>query len=301
MDLLEFMNPTRPFTFKKARKDGFTFVELLVVLVTVAILALLLLPALASTKPNSQAFQCLENQRQLTLAWQMYAEDNNGKLPPNADQEVQPNIQNDPNILPGGKWVQWCPGLMNAFSPNWTNYMQLGVIYPYVKNIAVYKCPADNGPSSIISFNAGNGVVAHFPKPRSYSMNCYLAPITPWNDGGNPYRDFFKDTDLVHPGPSTTYVLIDECAASINDAFIVIDPGQQNPGQPYWQDTPASRHGNAGGLSFADGHSEIRSYKDKQLLAANALVSGVKNPLGLGDPSSGDAAWICARATSLMH
>jgi prepilin-type processing-associated H-X9-DG protein len=132
-------------------------------------------------------------------------------------------------------------------------------------------------------------------------MNCYLAPITPWNDGGNPYRDFFKDTDLVHPGPSTTYVLIDECAASINDAFIVIDPGQQNPGQPYWQDTPASRHGNAGGLSFADGHSEIRSYKDKQLLAANALVSGVKNPLGLGDPSSGDAAWICARATSLMH
>ena len=77
------MNTTRPFTFKKAGEDGFTLTDLLVVIVTVAILGVLLLPALAGTKPNSQAFQCLENLRQLTLGWQMYAEDNNGKLPPN--------------------------------------------------------------------------------------------------------------------------------------------------------------------------------------------------------------------------
>src|SRR5450631_1524386 len=77
------MNPVLPFTFKKKREDGFTIVELLVVLATVAVLAVMLLPAIAGTKPSSQAYQCLENQRQLTLAWEMYAQDNSDVLPPN--------------------------------------------------------------------------------------------------------------------------------------------------------------------------------------------------------------------------
>src|SRR5450432_3021879 len=73
----------RSFIFNKACEDGFTLVELLVVMATAGILAMLLLPAIAGTKPNSQAFQCLENQRQLTLAWQMYAADNTDLLAPN--------------------------------------------------------------------------------------------------------------------------------------------------------------------------------------------------------------------------
>src|ERR1017187_6774308 len=77
------MRTTRSIAFNNTRDDGFTLTEIIVVIVTVAILALLLLPALANTKPNSQAFQCLENQRQIIRAWQMYAEDNNDLLPPN--------------------------------------------------------------------------------------------------------------------------------------------------------------------------------------------------------------------------
>src|SRR5271157_5764009 len=80
----------RPVAFKTVRDDGFTLIELLVVVATVAILATLLLPALAGTKPNSQAFQCVENLLQLVLAWQMYAEDNNGKLAPNGNQAMTP-------------------------------------------------------------------------------------------------------------------------------------------------------------------------------------------------------------------
>jgi len=66
-----------------ASRAGFTLIELCVVLATVAVLAAVLLPALADTKPNSQAFQCLNNQRQIMLAWQMYAADNSDLLPPN--------------------------------------------------------------------------------------------------------------------------------------------------------------------------------------------------------------------------
>jgi type II secretory pathway pseudopilin PulG len=138
------MNTTRASTFKKAREDGFTLTELFVVIVTVAILGVLLLPALAGTKPNAQAFQCLENLRQLTLGWQMYAEDNNGKLTPNLELGEQVILPTDPRILPGGQWIQWCPGNMkSAAVTQQTNLIMAGLIYPYVKDVRVYKCPTD--------------------------------------------------------------------------------------------------------------------------------------------------------------
>jgi prepilin-type N-terminal cleavage/methylation domain-containing protein/prepilin-type processing-associated H-X9-DG protein len=278
------MRTTRSIAFNNTRDDGFTLTELLVVIVTVAILALLLLPALAGTKPNSQAFQCLENLRQLTLGWQMYAEDNNGKLAQNGSQSTQPIIPTDPRILPGGIWAQWCPGSMNAFSLYATNFIQAGVIYPYVNSLNVYKCPADQ---SIFKF----GPVS-YPKVRSYSMNCYLSPIlhNEWTSVGT--RNFYKDTDFTRHGPSMTYVLIDENEYSINDAFFVSDPTMVN----WWQDVPAPRHGNAGGLSFADGHSEMRRWTDKYVLKSPLIANGFPS-----DPSCGDNAWLEARSTVLIQ
>ena len=214
------MRTTRSIAFNNTREDGFTLTELLVVIVTVAILALLLLPALAGTKPNSQAFQCLENLRQLTLGWQMYAEDNNSKLAPNGGQANSGPPPTDPSYRSGGANFQWCPGTMNAFSLFATNYVQAGCIYHYVKTMNVYKCPADQS-----FFKFGLNI---YPKVRSYSMNCYLSPIlhNEWTSVGT--RNFYKDTDITRPGPSMTYVLIDENEYSINDAFFVSDPTMVN-------------------------------------------------------------------------
>jgi prepilin-type processing-associated H-X9-DG protein len=276
------MTTTRSIAFNNTRDDGFTLTELLVVIVTVAILGVLLLPALANTKPNSQAFQCLENQRQLILGWQMYAEDNNSMLPPDGDQSTQATTPTDPRILPGGIWVQWCPGNMNAFSMYATNYVQAGCIYPYVKTMNVYKCPAD------LSGNKFGPLF--FPKVRSYSMNCYMAPIRPWTSVGT--RNFYKDTDITRPGPSMTYVFIDENEKSINDSSFVSDPTQVN----WWQDVPATRHGNSGNLSFADGHSEIKRWTDKYVLNPPLIFNGFAS-----DSSCGDNAWLEQRATSLIQ
>ena len=64
---------------------GFTLTELLVVLATLAILGAVLLPALAATQPRSKAYQCLNNMRQLALAWTQYAGEHNEYLPLNFD------------------------------------------------------------------------------------------------------------------------------------------------------------------------------------------------------------------------
>jgi prepilin-type processing-associated H-X9-DG protein len=89
-----------------------------------------------------------------------------------------------------------------------------------------------------------------------------------------------------------TYVLIDENEYSINDAFFVNDPSQGN----YWQDIPATRHGASCGLSFADGHSEIKHWKDSKILNYTGTTGTIT-----GDPTSGDCEWLNQRATAYTH
>jgi prepilin-type processing-associated H-X9-DG protein len=94
-----------------------------------------------------------------------------------------------------------------------------------------------------------------------------------------------------------TYVLIDENEHSINDSFFVSDPLEvfvTYAGTGYWEDIPSVRHGNSSGLSFADGHSEIRKWRDGVILNWTGTVGTVK----AGQPDCGDDVWLAQRATS---
>ena len=210
-------------------RNGFTLIELAVVLATLALLAAMLLPALAQTRQNSQVIECLANQRQLAVAWMMYARDNNDKLVPIGSLANQPatfagNPLTEPNLQPGGSLAQFCPGnLQNTAmtaGPYYTNWIKVGLIYPYIQNIAVYKCPAD---LSMVPYN--NSATFARPSDRTYSVNCYVGGMQWWNPNYKLYR---KLSDMNRPGPSHIWVFIEESPASIDDCYFALDPDNPN-------------------------------------------------------------------------
>jgi prepilin-type processing-associated H-X9-DG protein len=220
--------------------EGFTFTELLVVVATLAILMLVLAPALASVKPNSKIEQCLDGKRQLTLAWEMYASDNSDRLM---------------NVFPwvGGQ-IDWSASPQNTNTALLTNPTN-ALIGAYNSSPAVFKCPADFYQSAA---NPG-------PRVRSVSMSLILTgnpTIQGTAPGNRKYFSAKRLSDLARPGPAMVFVFLDEHADSINDGAFALDPGYQQ-GLEKWRDLPAAYHDGSCGMSFADGHTEMHAWQQK--------------------------------------
>ena len=286
-------------------RGAFTMTELLVVLATVGILAMVLLPALAGTQPaGAKAFQCPENSRRLTLAWQLYAGDNLDRFVVSSDDGsgTQPYSSTVPASKNQGNNYAWTWSKMD-YSPNnpynWdTNAdITLRPLWQYVKDATVYKCPADPSQVTIGSLPSGymgpytNGSLV--PRIRSYSMNFYLGgfganPLAVNNSGlwVNYFPFYLKMSDIgnlgIAPGPNQTFIFIDERCDCINWGSFTTDfygypltPNAKPIGGEYqWDlDLPSSYHNLAANISFADGHAETHRWK----------VPSTYPPLGVGE------------------
>jgi prepilin-type N-terminal cleavage/methylation domain-containing protein/prepilin-type processing-associated H-X9-DG protein len=246
---------------------GFTLIELMVVIAALALLVATILPAIASTRPNDQSLQCLNNMKQLQLASILYAADNNDSLPLNEGHATPPTPTGIIGIGASYDWVAGDFGAPAGVPGNpvgaETNISLLGVngkIVPglpaplsgsiggYTRNATMYKCPADQ--------STYQGV----PRVRSVSVNCYVG--TTKNEQNNSgeisfsYRVFNKYSDFHAMKPSDCFVFVEENPATLDDGFFLAHPDNTI------NDRPAAYHGRACSFSFADGHAQLHEWKD---------------------------------------
>ena len=189
---------------------GFTLIELLVVIAIIAILAALLLPALTRGKLKAQGVQCMNNHRQLSIAWRMYTED--------AKDMLLYASASVPLASSNITWVYtWCTGRIDTNTSNASNYdpnvdIYKSLMWPYCgKNLSIWRCPADK--SYVIVGGERRSRI------RSMAMNAYLGGFSgkAYSGLGMPaYTLYRKYSQLSRPGSDRIFVFIDEREDAIN-------------------------------------------------------------------------------------
>lgn len=174
-------------------RPGFTLIELLIVVGIIAILVAILLPALSHASEQARRVRCLSNLKQLTSAWLMYAQDNNGSL-------VGANTTDPSNWFKNGTTPTWVTSGDKS-----VDVLKKGALWRYLKNADVYKCPNDRinywHTYSISSWLNGEGPLAIgsiFQIPNTSGTFVFIEEMDP--------RGSLENSFMVNPYPQNSWV-----------------------------------------------------------------------------------------------
>jgi len=226
------------------RRQGFTLVELLVVVAIVALLVAILAPALSKVKEQARNVICSVHQRELTVAWSTYAASNEGELCSSYVNSGRPF-----DDASSWAWAPWDkrqnkPATANPTKEERQEGLERGTLWPYLGDHEVYRCKSDKSKHQHIrSYSIADNMNGKFADLRS-------------NDEAD-WRIFNKISEV--PRPSESYVFIEE-----NDQRVFnMDSFVMNPDGSDWWDPLAVWHKGASSFSFADGHVEQRHWSNE--------------------------------------
>jgi prepilin-type N-terminal cleavage/methylation domain-containing protein/prepilin-type processing-associated H-X9-DG protein len=268
---------------------GFTLIELLVVIAIIGILASLLLPALNRAKLKAYGIYCMNNHRSLALAWRMYADDNSDQITFASEYPWDASTYSR----------FWVTGMFDMNPNNRSNWdpdqdITKSPLWPYCgENLRIWQCPADDSKV----------VVDGEPRRRvrSMSMNIYLGgwggTYGGWGSEITRCRLYMKLSDITDPTPSDMFVLLDMREDSIDMGNLCVNMSgwESDPTQYRFWDLPGMYHAGACGFSFADGHSEIKKWRDPRTIPSLVRDGFVKDVFL--SPDNPDIAWLQQRAT----